>query len=87
MLRHGSGAPNNALDKHGHEDGVRRSKTEARCKIMESHDTHGWIISALLREMAGSVGQAMFQCVESNFSFNTMSTGGLLLPSHARWLG
>ena len=38
--------------------------------IMETHDTHGWILSALLREMAGLEGQAMFDCVESKFSCN-----------------
>ena len=37
---------------------------------MESHDTHGWIVLALLREMCGLDGQAMFGCVESIFSFN-----------------
>ena len=37
---------------------------------MESHNTHGWIISALLREMSGLENQAMFECVESNFFFN-----------------
>ena len=35
-------------------------------QIMEGHDAHGWIISALLREMAELVGQAMFVC---KFSF------------------
>ena len=39
-------------------------------KNMESHNTHGWIISALLREMAGLEGQAMFEFVESIFFFS-----------------
>ena len=38
-------------------------------KIMEDHDVHGWIIAALLREMAGLEGQATFESVESKFSF------------------
>ena len=50
--------------RHGHQDGALVAK------IMESHNTHGWIISALLREMAGLEVQAMFECVESNFLFN-----------------
>ena len=63
-------APNHLFGKRGHPDGVRWSKTEARRKKMESHDTHGWIISAFLREMAGLEGQAMFERAESSFSFN-----------------
>ena len=41
-------------------------------KIMEDHDGHGWIIAALLREMAGLEGQATFESVESKFSFCEM---------------
>ena len=39
-------------------------------KIKENHDTHGWLIAALLREMSGLEGKAMFECVESSFAFN-----------------
>ena len=39
-------------------------------KIMDSHNTHGWIIAALLREMLGLSGKAMLECVESSFAFN-----------------
>ena len=39
-------------------------------EIMESHNIHGWLIAALLREMWGSEGMAMFECVESSFKFN-----------------
>ena len=39
-------------------------------KIMENHDTHGWLIAALLRQMSGLEGKAMFECVESGFVFN-----------------
>ena len=38
-------------------------------QIMEDHKIHGWIIASLLREMAGLEGEAMFECVESKFSF------------------
>ena len=34
-------------------------------KIMEDHTVHGWIIAALLREMAGLEGLAAFECVHS----------------------
>ena len=37
--------------------------------IMEGHNTHGWIVAALLCHMAGLEGQAMFECEESMFSF------------------
>ena len=36
-------------------------------KIMENHDTHGWLIAGLLREMLELEGKAMFECVESDF--------------------
>ena len=36
---------------------------------MGDRDVHGWIIAALSREIAGLEGQAMFECVESKFSF------------------
>ena len=39
-------------------------------QIMDSHNTHGWLIAALLREMSGLDGKAMFECVESSFVFN-----------------
>ena len=46
-------------------------KAEARkAKIMDNHNTHGWIVAVLLREMLGLSGKAMFECVESNFAFN-----------------
>ena len=37
---------------------------------MEHHETHGWLIAALLREMSGLEGEAMFECVESEFVCN-----------------
>ena len=37
---------------------------------MEGHNTHGWIISAFLREMADLEAQDTFKCVESKFSFD-----------------
>ena len=37
---------------------------------MEKDDTHGRLIVALLREMSELEGRAMFEYVESCFSFN-----------------
>ena len=46
---------------------VARPKHTA--KIMVDQDVHGRIIAALLREMAGLEGQAIFENVESKFHF------------------
>ena len=43
---------------------------EARGQNHGEHDTHGWLIAALLREMSGLEGKAMFECVESSFAFD-----------------
>ena len=53
---------------------IKTAFDEARpghvAKLMESHDTHGWLIAAFLREMSGLEGRAMFECVESSFICN-----------------
>ena len=53
---------------------IKTAFDEARpkhvAKIMDSHNTHGRIIAAFLREMSGLSGKAMFECVESSFAFN-----------------
>ena len=46
------------------------AKPKHVAQIMDSHNTHGWLIAALLREMSGLEGKAMFECVESSFVFN-----------------
>ena len=38
--------------------------------ILDTHNTHGWLIAAFLRETSVLEGKAMFECVESCFSFN-----------------
>ena len=52
---------------------IKTAFDEARprhiAKIMESHDFHGRLIAAYLREMSGLEGKAMFKCVESCFNF------------------
>ena len=58
---------NSVYGKLGHQDSFRRGEI---AKVMESPDTHGWLIAALLREMSGLEGKAMFVCVESSFTFN-----------------
>ena len=52
------------------------AKQKHVAKILDGHDTHGWLIAALLREMSGLSGKAKFECVESNFSFNRCSRQG-----------
>ena len=42
-------------------------------QILDYHNTHGWLIAALLREMSGLEGKAMFECLESCFSFKKRS--------------
>ena len=37
------------------------ARTKHVAKIMDSHNTHGWTIAALLREMSGLSGKAMFE--------------------------
>ena len=45
-------------------------------KILDSHNTHGWLIAALLREMSGLSGMASIESVESRFSFNRCQRQG-----------
>ena len=46
------------------------AKPKHVAKIMDSHNTHGWIIAALLREMSGLSGKAILECVESSLALN-----------------
>ena len=62
-------APHHVLGQHGHQGSLDEARPNHVSKIMENHDTRGWLIAALLREMGGLEGNAMFACVESNFSF------------------
>ena len=70
MLKHGSVVrPTKfmaSLDVKTAFDEVRPRQI---AKIMENHDIHWWLIDALLREMPGLEGKAMFECVESSFNF------------------
>ena len=53
---------------------IKTAFDEARpkhvAKIMDNHNTRGWIIAAFLCEMSGLSGMATFECVESSFAFN-----------------
>ena len=73
----------NPVMKHGTEErptmflaslDINTAFDEARrehvAKILDDHNTHGWIIAALLREMLGLSRKAMSECVESSFAFN-----------------
>ena len=71
MLRHGSVVRTTMyLANMDINTAFDEARPRHAATFMESHNTHGWLISALLREMSGLVGQAMFECVESKISFN-----------------
>ena len=71
MLRYGSVVrPTMCLASMDTKTAFDEARPRNVAKIMESLHTHWWIVSALLREVAGLEGQAVFKCVESNFSFN-----------------
>ena len=42
-----------------------KPKPKRVAKIMDNHNAHDWIIAALLREMSGLSGKAIFECVLS----------------------
>ena len=44
------------------------AKPKHVAKILDSHNTHGWLIAAFLRVMSVLSGKATFECVESNVS-------------------
>ena len=47
-----------------------QAKPKYVAQIMDFHDTHGWLIAALVREMSGLEGKATLECAESSFIFN-----------------
>ena len=50
---------------------IKTAFDEARPRhVAKIMGTHGWLIAALLREMSGLEGEAMLECVESDFVFN-----------------
>ena len=62
MLRHGSVVRTTIfLASLDIQTAFDEAKPRHVAKMMESHNTRGWIVSALLREMSGSDGQAMFE--------------------------
>ena len=71
MMRHGTVVrPTVYLASLDVKTAFDEAKPKHVAKIMDNHNTHGWIIAALLREMSGLSGKAMSECVESNFAFN-----------------
>ena len=59
MLRHGSVVrPTMYLASMDIKTAFDVARPRHVAKIMESHDTHGWLIAALLREMSGLEGKA-----------------------------
>ena len=73
----------NVFGKHGDQDAFVVARPKHIVRIMEDHNVHGWIIVALLREMAGLEGQATFESVESEFSFARCIRQGSVENCHA----
>ena len=72
---------NNVSGKVGHQDSFPGGETSKYGKPMESHDIHGWLIAALLREMWALEGKVMFQCVDGSFTFNRcLRQGSVQVP-------
>ena len=70
-LKHGSAArPTMSLASLDIKTAFDEAKPKHVAHFFDSHDTHGWSSAALLREMSGLEGKAMFECMESCFSFN-----------------
>ena len=63
---------------------IRTAFDEAKPKhvawILDDHNTHGWLIAALLREMSELSGTASFESVESRFSFRCLRQGSVEAP-------
>ena len=77
MSKHGSTArPTMYLARLDIKTTVDEAKPTHVAQVMDSHNTHGWSIAALLREMSGLDGRAMFECVESSFCFQWMLATG-----------
>ena len=51
-------------------------------RIMEDHNVHGWIIAALLREMARLEGLAAFSSVESECFLSVAFAKGASKPPY-----
>ena len=53
------------------------AKPKHVAQILDSHDTHGWLIAVFLREMLGLEGaRPCFECVESSFCVQQMLETG-----------
>ena len=71
MLKHGSAVRSTMyFASMDIKTAFDKARPRHAAKIMENRDTHGCLIAALLREMSGLEGKAMFECVESSFVFN-----------------
>ena len=71
VMRHGTVArPTMYLASLDIKTAFDEAKPKHVARIMDNHNTHGWIIAALLREMSRLSGMATFECVESSSVFN-----------------
>ena len=58
------------------------AKPKHVAQILDSHNTHGLLIAPLLREMSEQASKAMFDCMESCFSFNRcLRQGSVAAPA------
>ena len=48
------------LGQHGYQDSLDEARPRHVAKIMENHDTHGWLIAAPLREMSNASKAVLF---------------------------
>ena len=71
VMRHGAVVrPTKYLSSLDIQTAFDEAKPKHVAHILDSHNTHRWLIAALLREMSGLEGKAMCDCVESCFIFN-----------------
>ena len=68
MMKHGTMVrPTMYMASLDIKTAIDEAKPKHVAKILEGHNTHGWLIAALLREMSGLSGTASFESVESRF--------------------
>ena len=71
MMKHGTVVrPTMYMASLDIKTAIDEAKPKHVAKILEGHNTHGWLIAAFLREMSGLSGTASFESVESRFCFN-----------------
>ena len=71
VMKHGTEArPTMYLASLNIRTAFDEAKPKHVARIFDDHNTHGWLIAAVLREMSGLSGTASCESVESRFRFN-----------------